>query len=85
MFGLFGIKKKEKELRSALSLHKFEMEFPRVLEDFKIAPANRASKGDRYVEIEAVARLVLERALADAIAKGKVKDQDDLEIGRAHV
>jgi hypothetical protein len=78
MFGLFGIKKKEKELRSALSLHKFEMEFPRVLEHFQITPASRASKSDRYVEIEAVARFVLERVLADAIAKGKVKDQDDL-------
>ena len=78
MFGLFGIKKKEKELRSALSLHKFEMEFPRVLEDFKLAPATRASKSDRYAEIEAVARFILEHVLADAVAKGKVRDQDDL-------
>lgn len=78
MFGLFGAKKKEQELRGALSLHKFEMEFPKVLEAFQIAPNRRASKSARYAEIEAVARFILERSLADAAAKGKLKDQDDL-------
>lgn len=78
MFGFFGIKKKEKELRSALSMHQFEMEFPRILEHFQIGVTRRASKSDRYAEVEAVARFVLEHALSGALAKGQVKDQDDL-------
>ncbi len=56
MFGLFGSKKQEKDLRDNLSLHKFEMEFPKVIETFKIAPNRRASKTERYAEIEGVAR-----------------------------
>lgn len=39
IFGLFGgAKKQEKALRETLSLHEFEMEFPKMMERFKIPP-----------------------------------------------
>src|SRR5688572_7532316 len=83
MFGLFGSKKQEKDLRDTLSLHKFEMEFPKVLETFKIAPNRRASKTERYAELEAVARYILERVVKEAERAGKMKQQDDLAAAAA--
>jgi hypothetical protein len=83
MFGLFGAKKREKDLRDTLSLHKFEMEFPKVLETFKIAPNRRANKTERYAEIESAARFILERVIKDAARQGKMKAQDDLAAAAA--
>ncbi len=83
MFGLFGSKKQEKDLRDNLSLHKFEMEFPKVIETFKIAPNRRASKTERYAEIEGVARYILERVVKEAERAGKMKAQDDLAAAAA--
>jgi hypothetical protein len=83
MFGLFGARKQEKEMRSALSLHKFESEFPRVLEAFKIVPNRRASKTERYAEIESAARFMLEHAVAQASRAGKLKTHDDLAAAAA--
>jgi hypothetical protein len=83
MFGLFGTKKQQKDLRDSLSLHKFEMEYPKVLETFKIAPNRRGSKSKRYAEVEGAARFILERSVKEATRLGKLKSQDDLAAAAA--
>ncbi len=83
MFGWFGSKKQERDLRDTLSLHKFEMEFPKLLETFKIVPNRRASKTERYAEVESAARFILEGALKEAARSGKMNTQDDLAAAAA--
>ena len=79
VFGLFGgTKRQEQQLRSSLSLHKFEAEFPRLLERFKIEVGSRASKSARYNEIEAVCRFVLTNAMLMAAKDGNLKNAADM-------
>jgi hypothetical protein len=54
------------------------MEFPKVLKTFKIALNRRASKSERYAEVEGAARFILERSVKEAARRGKLKSQDDL-------
>lgn len=54
------------------------MEFPRLLETFNIVPNRRASKTERYAEIESAARFILEGAMKESSRTGKLKNQEDL-------
>jgi hypothetical protein len=83
MFGLFGKSKQEKDLRQDLASSQFEIELPKVMSTFKIAPVRRAGKSARYSQIEAVARFILEEAIAEAQRQGKLKTRDDLSAAAA--
>ena len=83
MFGLFGKSKQEKTLRQDLASSQFEVEFPKVLRTFKIAPVHRAGKTPRYAQVEAVARFILEEAITQAQRQGKLKTRDDLAAAAA--
>ncbi len=79
IFGLFGgAKKQEKALRESLSLHEFEMEFPKMMERFKIQASTRAGKSAIYCEVEGAARYIVDQALRIAMKDGKVKTVEDL-------
>ena len=83
MFGLFGKSKQEKDLRQDLASSQFEVELPKVLSMFKIAPVRRAGKTARYAQIEALARFILVEAIAEAQRQGKLKTRDDLAAAAA--
>lgn len=62
------------------SLHKFEMEFPKVLETFKLAPNRRANKSERYAEIESAARFILERTVKEAALRRQAAPAQPAEL-----
>jgi hypothetical protein len=83
MFGLFGKTKQEKDLRQDLASSQFEAELPKVMSTFKIVPVARVGKTARYVQVEAVARFILEEAVTQAQREGKLKTRDDLAAAAA--
>ena len=79
VLGLFGrSRKQERELRTSVSLSKFEVEFPKMLAHFEIKAPTRSTKSARFNEIDAACNFMLANAVRLAKQSGQLSSSDDL-------